>query len=93
MPRTLVLPFILPKIYPITDTLVSGLSHARQVELLVAGGASLVQLREKRASPGEQNVVWRGENRSAVGIEEMLRLLRVKRADVDSLSVDRAGEE
>lgn len=47
------MPFILPKIYPITDTLVSGLSHARQVELLVAGGASLVQLREKRASPRE----------------------------------------
>jgi thiamine-phosphate pyrophosphorylase len=47
------MPFTLPKIYPITDTLVSGLSHARQVELLVAGGASLVQLREKRASPRE----------------------------------------
>lgn len=44
---------LLPKIYPITDTLVSGLSHAKQVELLAAGGASLIQLREKRASPRE----------------------------------------
>lgn len=47
------MPFTLPKIYPITDTLVSGLSHAEQIELLAAGGASLVQLREKRASPRE----------------------------------------
>jgi thiamine-phosphate pyrophosphorylase len=43
--------FRLPKIYPITDTLISGLSHAEQVELLAAGGASLIQLREKRGSP------------------------------------------
>lgn len=45
--------FTLPKIYPITDTLSSGLSHAEQIEQLAAGGASLVQLREKRASPRE----------------------------------------
>ena len=45
--------FSLPKIYPITDTLISGLSHAEQIELLAAGGASLIQLREKRASPRE----------------------------------------
>jgi thiamine-phosphate pyrophosphorylase len=45
--------FTLPKIYPITDTLISGLSHAEQIEQLAAGGASLIQLREKRASPRE----------------------------------------
>lgn len=45
--------FTLPKLYPITDTLISGLSHAEQVERLAAGGALLVQLREKRASPRE----------------------------------------
>ena len=45
--------FNLPRIYPITDALVSGRSHAEQIELLAAGGASLVQLREKRASPRE----------------------------------------
>jgi thiamine-phosphate pyrophosphorylase len=45
--------FSLPKIYPITDSLISGRSHAEQVEILAAGGASLIQLREKRASPIE----------------------------------------
>lgn len=45
--------FILPKIYPITDPRISGLSHAAQVERLIAGGATLIQLREKHASPRE----------------------------------------
>ena len=45
--------FKLPKIYPITDTLITGLSHAEQIERLAAGGASLIQLREKRASARE----------------------------------------
>lgn len=40
-------------IYPITDTRISGLSHAEQVTRLIAGGARLVQLREKHASPRE----------------------------------------
>ncbi|MCD9186500.1 MAG: thiamine phosphate synthase [Pyrinomonadaceae bacterium] len=43
----------LPKIYPITDTRLSKLSHAEQVEKLVAGGADFLQLREKHASPKE----------------------------------------
>ena len=43
--------FILPKIYPVTDTRISGLSHAEQVKKLIAGGAALIQLREKHASP------------------------------------------
>lgn len=43
--------FALPKLYPITDVRLSGLSHAQQVERLIAGGASLIQLREKYASP------------------------------------------
>lgn len=45
--------FHLPRLYPITDTLISRLSHAEQVERFAAGGATLVQLREKRASPRE----------------------------------------
>lgn len=45
--------FQLPKIYPITDRLLSGLSHAEQVARLCEGGATLVQLREKRLSPRE----------------------------------------
>jgi thiamine-phosphate pyrophosphorylase len=43
--------FALPKIYPITDVRLTGLSHADQVERLIAGGATLIQLREKHASP------------------------------------------
>ena len=39
--------FNLPKIYPITDTRLSGLSHAEQVERLLGGGATLIQLRDK----------------------------------------------
>lgn len=45
--------FTLPKIYPITDTSISGLSHRDQVEQLIDGGATLIQLREKHASPKE----------------------------------------
>ena len=40
----------LPKVYPITDTTLSGLSHCEQVKRLIAGGAALIQLRDKRAS-------------------------------------------
>ena len=40
----------LPRFYPITDTGLSGLSHVRQVELMVAGGATLIQLRDKTAA-------------------------------------------
>jgi thiamine-phosphate pyrophosphorylase len=43
----------LPKIYPITDTRLTALSHAAQVEKLIAGGAGFIQLREKHASPKE----------------------------------------
>ena len=40
--------FRLPRVYPLTDVQLSGLSHAEQVQLLSQGGASLVQLREKQ---------------------------------------------
>lgn len=40
-----------PKIYPITDTHLTGLSHAEQVEKLIRGGATFLQLREKYAAP------------------------------------------
>jgi thiamine-phosphate pyrophosphorylase len=43
----------LPRIYPLTDVKLSGISHAEQVKLLSLGGASLVQLREKRMAPRE----------------------------------------
>ena len=43
----------LPKIYPITDAQLSGLSHAEQVARLIEGGASLIQLRDKFSAPRE----------------------------------------
>ncbi|HYV12800.1 MAG TPA: thiamine phosphate synthase [Pyrinomonadaceae bacterium] len=44
---------MLPRVYALTDVHVSGLSHAEQVELLSAGGATLIQLREKEMLPRE----------------------------------------
>lgn len=41
----------LPKIYPITDTRLSNLSHTEQVERFIRGGAKFIQLREKSDSP------------------------------------------
>lgn len=43
--------FRLPAVYPLTDTQLSGISHAEQVTLFAEAGARLVQLREKHASP------------------------------------------
>lgn len=45
--------FVPPKLYAITDVPISGLSHLEQLKSLVEGGATLVQLREKTAAPGE----------------------------------------
>ena len=42
--------FRLPRVYPLTDVGLSGLTHAEQVKLVSLGGASLVQLREKQLS-------------------------------------------
>ncbi len=47
------LSFQLPKLYPITDRRLSGLSHAEQVAHFSAGGATLVQLREKHLDARE----------------------------------------
>ncbi|HEX8370253.1 MAG TPA: thiamine phosphate synthase [Pyrinomonadaceae bacterium] len=47
------MPFTLPKIYPITDASISKLSHAEQFKRLSEGGAGVIQLREKNASPRE----------------------------------------
>jgi thiamine-phosphate pyrophosphorylase len=47
------LKFTLPKIYPITDRSISGLSHLEQVRRLIDGGATMIQLRDKDAAAGE----------------------------------------
>lgn len=39
--------FSLPKIYPITDTKLSGLTHAEQIREFAEAGATLMQIREK----------------------------------------------
>ncbi|PYS51901.1 MAG: thiamine phosphate synthase [Acidobacteria bacterium] len=43
----------LPKLYPITDARLSGLSHAEQVRRLSAGGATFIQLRGKQTDARE----------------------------------------
>jgi thiamine-phosphate diphosphorylase len=40
----------LPRIYPITDTEISALTHAEQVAHLLDGGGTFIQLREKKTS-------------------------------------------
>ncbi|HEY7785208.1 MAG TPA: thiamine phosphate synthase [Pyrinomonadaceae bacterium] len=45
--------FQLPKLYAITDTRISGLSHAYQVRAFCEGGATLIQLREKCLLPDD----------------------------------------
>ncbi len=71
---------ILPKIYPITDTRLSGLSHAEQVRRLAAGGATFIQLREKHWSPRE----FYGEAVEALRVARELgvRLIVNDRADI-----------
>jgi thiamine-phosphate pyrophosphorylase len=45
--------FKLPQIYPITDVSLSRLSHAEQTKRMIAGGAGMVQIREKDLPAGE----------------------------------------
>lgn len=73
-------PFRLPRVYPITDVQLSGLSHAEQVWLLSQGGATLVQLREKQMSPKE----FYEQARAAVEVAKQcgVRLITNDRADV-----------
>jgi thiamine-phosphate pyrophosphorylase len=69
-----------PRVYPITDVGLSGLSHAEQVKRLSAGGATLVQLREKNLSPAEFYL----EARAAIEIARQndLRIIINDRVDI-----------
>ena len=80
--------FTLPRLYAITDTCLSGLTHAEQVERLAAGGATLVQLRDKLASPRELYEAAR----AAVQVARALgvRLIINDRLDI-ALAVDADG--
>jgi thiamine-phosphate pyrophosphorylase len=69
-----------PRVYPITDTGLSGLSHAEQVKRLSAGGATLAQLRDKSLSPSD----FYHQSREALEIarEYRLRIIINDRVDV-----------
>jgi len=77
----------LPKIYPITDTRISGLSHLEQVKRLVAGGARFIQLREKHASPrdfydeAEKVLIFAREHRVKIIINDRVDIALALKAD------------
>lgn len=71
---------LLSKLYPITDVRVSGLSHAEQVARLSAGGATLVQLREKHLSPRE--FYLEAQEALRVARERGVRLIINDRVDI-----------
>lgn len=74
------MPFELPKLYPITDRRLSGLSHAEQVSRLCDGGAGVVQLREKCLSPRE--FYREAEEALKVAHERGVKLVINDRADI-----------
>lgn len=74
----------LPRVYPLTDVQLSGLSHAEQVRLLSLGGASLIQLREKGMPALEFYEQAKAAQRSGV------RLIINDRVDI-ALAVGAAG--
>jgi thiamine-phosphate pyrophosphorylase len=70
----------LPSLYPITDARLSGLSHAEQVRRLSAGGARLVQLREKHLTPAA--IYRQAEEALSLARSAGLRLIINDRADL-----------
>ncbi len=70
----------LPKMYPITDRRLSGLSHAEQVARLADGGASFIQLREKHLGPRE--FYREAEEAMRVARERGVKLIVNDRADI-----------
>ena len=71
---------LLPKLYPITDRRLSGLSHAEQVACLADGGATFIQLREKHLSPRE--FYRAAEEALRVARERGVKLIVNDRADI-----------
>lgn len=80
--------FRLPQIYPITDTRISGLSHADQVALFAERGATLVQLREKRAPA--LRFYEEAKAALAVAAERGMRLIVNDRVDI-AMAIGGAG--
>jgi thiamine-phosphate pyrophosphorylase len=79
--------FHLPRVYPITDTNLSGLSHAEQIDRLIAGGATLIQLRDKHAAP--RDFYRQAEAALQIARKHNVRLIINDRVDVAlALGVD-----
>lgn len=74
------MPVDLPKLYPITDVRLSGLSHAEQVARLSYAGATFIQLREKNLSPRE--FYRQAEEALRVARERGVRLIINDRVDI-----------
>ena len=70
----------LPRLYPITDTGLSGLSHAEQVLRLSRGGARLIQVREKLK--GAREFFMEAEAALRVARERGARLIINDRVDI-----------
>jgi thiamine-phosphate pyrophosphorylase len=79
---------VLPRIYPITDTTVSGLSHTELVKRLIDGGATLIQLRDKHGAP--KDFVHDAEAAVAVARQNNTRIIINDRVDV-AMAVDADG--
>lgn len=79
---------MLPKIYPITDRTLSGLSHAEQVARLIDGGATLIQLREKFLAP--KDFLREAEAAGKVADANRAKLIINDRVDI-AMAVEAAG--
>jgi len=78
----------LPRIYPITDTPVSRLSHTEQVKRLIDGGATFIQLRDKLAPP--KDFLREAEAALAVARRNNVRIIINDRVDI-AMAVDADG--
>jgi thiamine-phosphate pyrophosphorylase len=76
MPRNITL----PKIYPITDRMISGLSHREQTEKLIIGGASFIQVRDKSAC--SKHLFESSADCLELAREKNVRLMVNDRADI-----------
>lgn len=79
--------FEIPKIYPITDIGLSGLSHLEQVKRFALGGARFIQLREKNLAPkdfyesAEEAVEFARENGIKIIINDRVDIALALKAD------------
>ena len=78
----------LPKIYPITDTVASGLSHTEQVKRLIDGGATFIQLRAKHATP--KDFLRDADAALAVARRNSVRIIINDRVDI-AMALDADG--